>query len=488
MPRGIQPVDSDAINGVTVPLDWAQAFAQKKATLVAGTGYQYGDTDFLEYSERLYLNFAKELRAGTRQSRHRRSAGQGEARVPRRPRRTFAACMKRRVLEATLFGLPMLGVNMPAGRTRDPTDRGVIERPPSLPPGRLRRSGLRIADLPVSPALTPHTLNLTNYEVQPPTTTTATWLSGPDGVVTNPAEPALPLQVVNVTPTNPALVLRGVGFRGATYSDSTVLPLTGAPTTELRGVHTPFSSPVFFPMRLWTHQLLQRALGRRRDEPARHARAAPGVGCHQQHVASVLGPRPATVLQRPHLRPRIPSMRPQRSRMRPPSCASMPFRAAPLRHSRPRSSAIPLRPSTKSGSPIPSGAGGSGTWTSVNLQQCVAPLPAACGTTTDSQFWKGQVATATLPADTKYIVQAVSGTGLVSLDDNLGRYYSVGCHRASGDNDRVQPAAAHQRRLRQQRGDHGRAFGGRLAARGQARDHCRWLAVPEPARPTPREA
>ena len=43
----------------------AQAFAQQKATLVAGTGYQYGDTDFLEYSERLYLNFAKELRAGT---------------------------------------------------------------------------------------------------------------------------------------------------------------------------------------------------------------------------------------------------------------------------------------------------------------------------------------------------------------------------------------------------------------------------------------
>jgi len=30
-----------------------------------------------------------------------------------------------------------------------------------------------------------------------------------------------------------------------------------------------------------------------------------------------------------------------------------------------------------------------------------------------------------LPVDTKFIVQAVNGTGLVSLDDNLGRYYSV---------------------------------------------------------------
>ena len=36
----------DAIAGVTQPLDWAQAFAQKGATLIAGTGYQYGDTDF----------------------------------------------------------------------------------------------------------------------------------------------------------------------------------------------------------------------------------------------------------------------------------------------------------------------------------------------------------------------------------------------------------------------------------------------------------
>jgi hypothetical protein len=38
-------VDADAIAGVTMPLDWAQAFARKQA-LIAGTGYQYGDTDF----------------------------------------------------------------------------------------------------------------------------------------------------------------------------------------------------------------------------------------------------------------------------------------------------------------------------------------------------------------------------------------------------------------------------------------------------------
>ena len=31
-----------------------------------------------------------------------------------------------------------------------------------------------------------------------------------------------------------------------------MVPLTGAPTTELRGVHAPFVSPVFYPMRLWS--------------------------------------------------------------------------------------------------------------------------------------------------------------------------------------------------------------------------------------------
>src|SRR5204863_5920643 len=58
-------VNPDAISGVTLTLDWPQAFAQKKATLVAGTGYQYGDTDFVEYGERLYLDFARELHAGS---------------------------------------------------------------------------------------------------------------------------------------------------------------------------------------------------------------------------------------------------------------------------------------------------------------------------------------------------------------------------------------------------------------------------------------
>ena len=58
---GYNIVNGDAIPNVTQPLDWAEAFAGKKATLIAGTGYQYGDTDFIAYSERIYAEFSRQL-------------------------------------------------------------------------------------------------------------------------------------------------------------------------------------------------------------------------------------------------------------------------------------------------------------------------------------------------------------------------------------------------------------------------------------------
>jgi hypothetical protein len=62
---GYNLVDPHAVPQVTLGPDWAQAFSRKRATVIAGTGYQYGDTDFVEYSERLYLNFARQLRLGS---------------------------------------------------------------------------------------------------------------------------------------------------------------------------------------------------------------------------------------------------------------------------------------------------------------------------------------------------------------------------------------------------------------------------------------
>src|SRR5690606_11639139 len=63
---GYNIVNDHAVPNVTeAPPDWAQAFARKGALLIAGTGYQYGDADYQEYSERLYLAFTQRLRVGT---------------------------------------------------------------------------------------------------------------------------------------------------------------------------------------------------------------------------------------------------------------------------------------------------------------------------------------------------------------------------------------------------------------------------------------
>ncbi len=210
------------------------------------------------------------------------------------------------ILEATLFGLPMFGVVMPAGREDVPGTGGPITatRVTAEPAFSL---GLAAANLHLgSPAdfvLTAKELPLKNppYDAVPGTFTTAKWLSGPNGVVTNPAEPAVPLVARNATSTDADHVLRGVGFRGGTYTDTAnIVPLTGAPTTELRGVHAPFSSPVFYPMRLWSPNYFGALGGQRRDEPARDACPAqerPGQP-GQEHPAQVHRPGSAALLQR----------------------------------------------------------------------------------------------------------------------------------------------------------------------------------------------
>src|SRR5690606_22714837 len=138
-------------------------------------------------------------------------------------------------LISTVFGLPMLSFDLPGERLVDtPSPSTVSPQPVTLgTPGATL--GLLSDDVTVVEALTPQTVELTNLEGG---TLDATYLEGPDGVVTNPAEPAIPLISRDVSVAGQSL--RGIGFRGGSWSEQTVVPLTGAPTTELRGVHTPF--------------------------------------------------------------------------------------------------------------------------------------------------------------------------------------------------------------------------------------------------------
>ena len=82
--RGYNLLDADQIiRRVTQPLDWAQAFARKGATLVAGTGFQYGDDELIEYGERIYAEFAHQLRVGSWPGRARQRPDRGQADLSR---------------------------------------------------------------------------------------------------------------------------------------------------------------------------------------------------------------------------------------------------------------------------------------------------------------------------------------------------------------------------------------------------------------------
>ena len=401
---GYNIVDSDAVPGVTQPLDWAQTFARKRATLVAGTGYQYGDTDFIEYSERIYANFAKQLRTGPG------IVPVGAALV--RAKQQYLASTpdirglhEKALLEATLFGLPMLGVNMPGTRLPAPGAGSVVNAltPFTTNPGATL--GLSSFDLTVTPSLTPVQVLLTNLAGG---TLTATYFRGAAGVVTNPAEPALPLESRDVTPPpNSNVVLRGVGFRGGTFNDSTVIPLTGAPTTDLRGVHAPFVSPVFYPMRLATPNYFAALSGGATTllvTPAQHRALSIADGTSTLRLYSDVSLRlfysgylGASALS---AAPDIVDVKAAAN-----STGGVDFTAHIVGNP---AAGIQQVWITYTGD-------GPSRWASLDLTP----------DTKDSSIWRGTLPSIGPPDTLRFMIQAANGVGLVTLDDNLGAYYRV---------------------------------------------------------------
>ncbi len=415
---GYNIVNAHGISGVTVEPDWAQAFASKGATLIAGTGYQYGDTDFIEYSERLYLEFSKKLRAGTG------PVAVGKALVT--AKQAYLAntpemrgIHEKAVLEATLFGLPMLSVDLPAGRGAPSVDPSIVTSTNGFSADPGATLGLRSANVTINPALTQHTTTLDT--VSGGSTVEATYLSGSNGVISNPMEPVLPVELRNVSVAGQ--VLRGVGFRGGNFTNTPgITPLSSAATTELRGVHVPFASDTFYPVQLWGANYF--------DALASVGGATRLVVIPAQLVSSAPGASTATLRQ----------------------YSSMSFRLYYSNNTTtftgggaPSTPALAAPPAIVSISGVPNGgnvtfgvrvvgnpAAGiqevwvtytalsgpfAGKWQSLDLTQSA----------TDSTLWQGTLALAGTPAqDVRYIAQAVNGVGVVALDTNVGEYYTPG--------------------------------------------------------------
>ncbi len=409
---GYNLVDGDAIPNVTDQLDWAQAFAQKGATLIAGTGYQYGDTDLIQYSEAIYSGFAHELRLGSGPV----SVGQALIRAKQdylRNTPVLDSIDTKALLESTLFGLPMLQVNLPSNRQGAPTDgAGVSPNPVASGPGVAL--GLTSTDLPVNTSpLTINTKPLTGIDGA--ASATATWYSGPDGVVSGPSQPALPLVSKNVTA--PGTTLRGVGFRGGTYTDTPgITPLLSAPATEVRTAHTSFNSPTFFPAQLGNPNYFD-ALGngatRLLITPAQHRSDGPTSPTSTLRLFSGVDFRlfysnnlgPAALTSAPSI---------------------LDVSASALGN-------VVTFDAHVVGDPAAgiqgvwityTGVGGGHTWTSLDLAQ----------DPTDPSHWMGSHDFGVSPLSIQFMAQAVNGVGLVALDTDFGHFYTLAQATAANPN------------------------------------------------------
>jgi ABC-type transport system substrate-binding protein len=437
---GYNTVDRDAIPIPLVEPDFPQAFAQKGATLIGGSGYQYGDTDFIEYGERLYLEFSKQLRTGIGPV----SVGQALIAAKKaylRDTPQLRGIHEKTLLESTLYGLPQLMVNMPGSRITPPADTSVVRATTRFEnkPGSVL--GLSSADVTVRSTLTAHTVTINSTSV-PPAPLSATYFSGSNGQVANPSEPVLPLEARNVTAPGPpgsAPILRGVGFRGGSYTDNPtsgpVLPLTDAPSTELRGLHSFFFSSAFYPIRPWRVNYFDALTGGAATgldvTPAQYLSSGPASQTGTLRAFSSMNFRlyysdptlsTATYGQTATYPGNIPALAAapaisQVSALPSPDGKSVTFR---VRVEGDPSAGIQQVWVTYTAA-APSCSGGpapcAGQWQSLDLVQDAA----------DSTLW-----TATLPlgsaasADVRYLVQAVNGVGMVGMATNLGTFYVPG--------------------------------------------------------------
>lgn len=246
---GFSLPSSDLLAGASPDPDWAKAFLRKQAAaFVAATGYAYGDTELTEYGERLFVELTRQMRTGVG------PVSMGQALVA--AKRTYLAetaqitgIDEKTLVEMTLYGLPMMQVDMPGQRITPPVDATIVPGTVGVGTAPGVGFGLTTATASIAPTVTQNTVPLQNLAGGG--TVNTTYLSGRDGVVVNPFEPVLPKQIENVSVAG--RVLRGVALRGGTYSDTNgITPLTSAPTTETSRPIQSFNTEVFYPNQVWS--------------------------------------------------------------------------------------------------------------------------------------------------------------------------------------------------------------------------------------------
>jgi hypothetical protein len=181
--------------------DWAQAYSRQRASFIGNTGYGYGDSDLIAYSERLMANFTEELGYW---GEGPQTVGRALQRAKQRYFNTIAAASFSNYDEkvmgiATLYGLPMLRVNMPVTTT--------------VPPG-----GLRIPAHRSEAADSVEIISLTFKYVLSNTNTGSFYqIAGEDDLHVVAGRPVQPRTAVDVHQGN--TIVHGVLMLGGSYTD-----------------------------------------------------------------------------------------------------------------------------------------------------------------------------------------------------------------------------------------------------------------------------
>ena len=410
---------SDLLTNISPEPDWAKVFLREGAAgYISATGYAYGDTELKEYGERLFLLVAEQLRTGSGPV----SVGQALAKAKQQYLAETAQLTgidQKTIVEMTLYGLPMMKVDMPGDPLPAENDDSIVSGTAPVGTGLGTNFGLTSSSISLSPSLTTNTKTLQNLSAEG--TVLTTYLSGADGVVVNPFEPIYPKEIDNVSMSGEQL--RGVAFRGGTYTDeNNITPLTSSPTTETSTAHLSYNTPVFYPTQVWAANYTNAFSGgntRLITFPAQFRSSALGAtdGTLRQFTDLDLRlyylPSDWTTAGSPEIKAAAVSAAPSiLGASGVADGSNVHFSVNATVNGSAGLQAVWILYTGKPGRPY------HGTWTAIDLvQNADDPM---LWEETEALLQNGAVA-----EDILFMVQAVGGAGLTTLATNLGAYYNV---------------------------------------------------------------
>ena len=416
--------NSDLFGGISPDPDWAKTFLRKGAAgYIAATGYAYGDTELTEYGERLFVLMSQQLRTGNGPV----SIGQAVVKAKQQYLAQTAQLTgidQKTLIEMTLYGLPMMKVDMPGARLNAQSDASIVGTTDPVLTGPGAGFSLSSSSVSLNPSLTTNNKQLPNLADN--STVNTTYLSGADGVVVNPFEPIYPKQIDNITASDS--VLRGVAFRGGSYTDlNGIIPLTSSPTTETSTAHLSYNTDVFYPPQVWTPNYSDAISGgatRLITFPAQFKSSAPGA------IDGTLRKFSQLDLQLYYLPSSWANAGSPATKAAAVSAAPNILGASGAQNGNQINFSVNALAEGSAGVQAiwilytgKSGDAHYGTWTPLDLihdpndpARWVGSLPLQSGENA---------------SDILFMVQAVGGAGLTTLATNLGAYYGIGAENAN---------------------------------------------------------